>query len=382
MSHYLTMLIYGFAIFKMFFGSGNLIFPLQLGQYLGNQWIFGFLGLLCTGIILPFLGLFVIKLHHGSYEDFFGQAGKIARVALPLFTLSLLGAFGIVPRCITVAHGGIMTLLPEFPLMWFSLLFCITCFIICLKDKWIISFLGKWIGPLLLICLTVLIGLGVYHAPALPQSDLTANTAFMDGFFRGYQTMDLFAAFFFSALIFKQVQEKLGPHADSKTLIKAALTPSIIGASLLGLVYFGFAYLGAHYQAISASAAPANILPVIATHLMGDKAAFMIGIIMIFSCLTTAVALNNIYARYLCSLFNIQENRFPMMLFTTTAIAFGISLFNFQGIAAFLGPMLDITYPSLILLTFMSIVFKGAKKLKITSFYILLLTMLGYGYVA
>lgn len=381
MQRYFIMLIYGFAIFKMFFGSGNLIFPLELGQNASNQWIYGFLGLLCTGIILPFLGLFVIKLHRGSYEDFFGQAGNIARVALPLFTLSLLGAFGVVPRCITVAHGGVTTFLPQLSLMWFSLIFCAVCFIICLRDRWIISFLGKWIGPVLLACLVFLFGLGIYHAPALTASALHSNEAFSQGFYRGYQTMDLFAAFFFSSLMFKQIEAKMGPDIDSRALIRAALKPSLIGATLLGLIYFGFVYLGAHYSALSASVSPEMILPTIATHLMGDKAAFIIGIIMIFSCLTTAVALNNIYARFLCSLFKLPNNIFPWMLLLTTAISFMVSLFDFHGIAAFLSPLLDISYPSLILLTFISIFTKGYRRLKITSFYGLLAFMLGYSYI-
>ncbi len=331
--------------------------------------------------MLPFLGLFVIKLHRGSYEDFFGQAGKIARVALPLFTLSLLGAFGVVPRCITVAHGGVTTLLPDLSLMWFSLAFCAVCYVICLRDRWIISFLGKWIGPLLIGCLIVLIGLGIYHAPALTASQLQPTQAFSEGFFRGYQTMDLFAAFFFSSLMFKQIQERMGENVDNRTLVLAALKPSIIGASLLGIIYFGFAYLGAHYQAISGSVSPELILPTIANHLMGDKASFIIGVIMIFSCLTTAVALNNIYARYLCSLFKMPSNIFPIMLLLTTGISFAVSLFDFRGIAAFLGPVLEISYPSLIVLTFLSIFTKGFKKLKIASFYGLLFAMLGFGYL-
>lgn len=381
MQRYLTPLIFGFAIFKMFFGSGNLIFPLELGQTSGSQWLFGFLGLFCTGIALPFLGLFVIKLHRGNYEDFFGQAGNIARVALPLFTLSLLGSFGVVPRCITVAHGGISTLSPDLSLIGFSLAFCTISFIIGLRDQWIVNFLGKWIGPILLTFLAVLFILGIMKAPSIEPNHLEMSAAFLDGFFRGYQTMDLFAAFFFSALMFKQIQERMGDEIDNATLIKAALKPSIIGATLIAIIYFGFAFLGAHYQKISAGVSPELILPTIALHLMGDKASLMIGILMVFSCLTTAVALNNIYARYLCSLFKLKENYFPLMLLFTTGIAFMVSLFNFKGIAAFLSPLLDISYPSLILLTFLSIFTKGYRKLKVMSFYSLLIAMLGYSYI-
>ena len=56
-----NILIYGFSIFTMFFGSGNLVFPLQIGYQSGSHWLAGFAGLFLTGIVLPFMGLFVIK---------------------------------------------------------------------------------------------------------------------------------------------------------------------------------------------------------------------------------------------------------------------------------------------------------------------------------
>ncbi len=78
--------MYGFAIFAMFFGSGNLVFPLQIGQIAGSHWFIAFIGLLITGILLPFLGLFVIKLHRGNIHAFFNEAGPVAGIILPLFT--------------------------------------------------------------------------------------------------------------------------------------------------------------------------------------------------------------------------------------------------------------------------------------------------------
>lgn len=368
MKRYAHTFIYGFAIFSMFFGSGNLVFPLQIGQNAGNYWLLGFLGLLITGILLPFLGLFVIKLHRGSTTAFFAEAGSIARFTLPLFTLSLLGSFGVVPRCITVAHGGIEYIFPEIPLSIFSILFCIVCFFICIKEHFMITVLGKWMTPLLLACLTLLIVLGINNAPSLTESPLTAAQAFQDGFLIGYLPMDLFAAFFFSALIFNQIQAKLKSTND-KDVLKAALKPSIIGSCLLALIYLGFVYLGAHYQSITANVSPELILPTITSHLMGRNAVFLIGVIVLFSCLTTAVALNNIYAHYLCTLFNLKKDKFLWVLFLTTSLSFSVSLMDFKGIAAILGPILEASYPSLILLTILSIFIKDRKQMKTLLFY-------------
>ncbi len=379
------ILVYGFAIFAMFFGSGNLVFPLQIGQVVGHNWLFGFLGLLLTGILLPFLGLFVIKLHKGDYLSFFGEAGSLAKSVLPFFTLSLLGSFGVVPRCITVAHGGIGYIFSSVPLWTFSLIFSAITFILCLKDKMMIKVLGKWLSPVLLIALLSLVVVAIAQLPNIeynPQGTEGALQAFKYGFLTGYQTMDLLAAFFFSALIFNQIQQNIAQNTSitptDREVIIFATKPSVVGALLLTIVYLGFVFLGAHYGHLTYNTEPEFILPTIAKHVMGDSAVLLISIVIILSCLTTAVALNNIYASYLCNKFKLSEAQSTPILFGTTSIAFTVSLLDFKGIAGFLAPVLEITYPGLIALTIMSIFLKGYKRVKKYSFAAITLCMAYY----
>jgi len=370
MSQYKSILVYGFALFAMFFGSGNLVFPIKIGQLTGEYWLLGFAGLFVTGIILPFLGLFVIKLYKGDYTKFFGEAGSFAKVALPLFTLSLLGSFGVVPRCITVAFGGMEYLTPELPLSIFSALFCIVTYYFGLKDESMVNSLGKWMCPILLVALVALIAVGIFSSSSLESSaEINPNKAFKDGFLIGYQTMDLFAAFFFSALTFAQIQKIMPKNATHMDVVKFAVKPSILGAFLLSIIYLGFVYLGAHYADVTAKVDPEYMLPSIAKHIMGDSAALFIAVAMLFSCLTTAVALNNIYARYLCNLFKLKNDKFPIVLAITTFIAFTLSLLDFKGIAAFLAPCLEVSYPGIIALTILSIITAKHQKLKMIVFY-------------
>lgn len=108
---------------------------------------------------------------------------------------------------------------------------------------------------------------------------------------------------------------------------------------------------------------------------MGTKATLFIGIAMFFSCLTTAVALNNLYARYLSSCLKMKEDKFVLILLVTTAISFIVSLLDFKGIAAFLAPVLELSYPGVIALTLMTIIIKGRQRLKTSVFYALTLLM-------
>jgi LIVCS family branched-chain amino acid:cation transporter len=372
-----SILTYGFAIFAMFFGSGNLVFPLQIGFASESHWLAGFFGLLLTGILLPFLGLFVIKIHKGNYYRFFSEAGGFAGIALPFFTLSLLGSFGVVPRCITVAHGGLSYLFPEISLFLFSAIFCVVTFLLCLKDQVMITIVGKWMSPILLLSLFGLIIFGLIKAPT-PQMGTGIFHAFSFGFLTGYQTMDLFAAFFFSALIFKQIQNALPSTYSHRQILKYAIIPSIIGSIMLALVYLGFVFLGSSFRNHIAHESPETMLPAIATIVMGEYATIVIAIAMVFSCLTTAVALNNIYARYLCTSAKLHENKFQLVLVATTAASFVISLLDFKGIARLLAPALDVSYPGLIALTFSSIFLPNHHRFKMYSFWAITMVMFIY----
>lgn len=217
------------------------------------------------------------------------------------------------------------------------------------------------------------------YAPAIENTSPYLTSSFASGFQIGYQTMDLFAAFFFSALIFKHIQEMTPNEADPKIIIKMAFKPSIIGAGLLAIIYLGFVFLGAHYQPITQGVSPELILPTIALHLLGEHATLLISIIVTFSCLTTAIALSNIYARYLGDLFGLKDRFFPIILGMTILTSFVISLLDFQGIASFLSPALKISYPALILLTVMSLFSKGYHRMKMLLFYgVILLTVISW----
>ncbi|HJK87166.1 MAG TPA: branched-chain amino acid transport system II carrier protein [Candidatus Megaira endosymbiont of Nemacystus decipiens] len=361
-------LLYGFSIFSMFFGSGNLVFPLMIGVENPNHWLMAFIGFFTTGILLPFLGLFVIKLYKGSYINFFAEAGVLARLAIPFFTLSLLGPFGVIPRCITVAHGGLEFLNFNIPLSLFSLIFCIICYISCQNNERMFNVLGKILTPFLLICLILLFVAGYASSEKIIIPENTYSS-FKKGFMKGYITMDLFASFFFSSLIFKRIESLTSKCQSESEMLLAALKPSLIGAAILGFVYFGFVFLGAHYQFLAPKLTSEHILPAISKHLFGVAGSFVIAIIMLLSCLTTSVALSGIYVNYLKSLKIFNNQSYNIILITTTFISFLISLLDFEGILMWLTPLLDISYPGLITLTIMCLLTRKKRIMKTVFFY-------------
>lgn len=376
MHQFKSILFYGFVIFAMFFGSGNLALPMQIGFLSGEHWLIGFLGILLTGVVLPFLGLLVIKLYRGNYISFFEEAGVIAKICLPFFTLSLLGPFGVIPRCIIVAQGGVQYLLPEISLLWFSLFFSIITFFLCIKDKLMIHILGKYLSPIKLVTLITLIIFGVIYTPSISlRSTDTIETLKMSTL-TAYQTMDLFAAFFFSSVIFKQIQDHL-PHGTSdREILIFSIKAGITGFSILACIYLGLVYLSAHYAFLLDGISPKQMLPVIAMHTMGSFATIVISCAMFFSCLATAITLSNIYAKYMCGLLRLDDNKFPIVLAVSVAISFIMSLLDFGGITAFLIPMLEVSYPGLIILTIIGLFCRSPHKAKMYIFWATTICML------
>ncbi|GHT98640.1 branched-chain amino acid transport system II carrier protein [Alphaproteobacteria bacterium] len=370
MSERNLVFMYGFALFGMFFGAGNLVFPIQIGQVTGDNWLFGGLGLSVTGIILPFLGLFVVKLHKGDYMQFFGGAGSMARSFLPLVMLSLFGSFAGEPRCITVAYGGISQCIPGLSLGVFSFVFCVAMYYVCLKEQRIINLVGKWLTPVLLLFLTALILLSLADAGVPGKcNDSTPMGSFCGGVVTGYQTMDLVAAFFFSKLVFTQIQKKLPPETSDKDVIKLSVKSGAIAIIMLMVVYVGMVFLGSNFSGLVANINPASMLTTVANHTMGDCATLFMGLTIMLACFTTIVALNSIYAQFLHSLLKLGKDKFKLVLFMTTATSFVISLLDFNGIARFLVPILDALYPSTIVLTIVSIFTKEHRQLKTILFY-------------
>ena len=70
------IIVVGFALFSMFFGAGNVIFPPFLGMEAGNQWLAGFSAYFIADIGLAMLGLFAL-LRVGSSEAVLQRVGTV-----------------------------------------------------------------------------------------------------------------------------------------------------------------------------------------------------------------------------------------------------------------------------------------------------------------
>jgi LIVCS family branched-chain amino acid:cation transporter len=344
----------GLAMFSMFFGSGNLVFPLMVGQMSEGHYGFASLGILLTGVLVPFLGILAMLLFDGSAKDFFGRIGKPATFWFPLIALSLMGPFGVLARCMTVAHGAFKLVLPNTPLWLFSLAACAIIFGLSIKKNRVVPLLGSILTPILLLSLALIAIFGLNSVDLPTATADGAWESFTTGIFQGYQTMDLLAAFFFSAFVIKHLKDHKSTQSNESSL-PIFLRASFIGAGLLSAIYFVLVLLGSMYAGDLAQIAPQEMLGFIAKKTLGPWAAPTMCVAVVLACLTTAIVLTTLFADFLKKEISKDKIGNGLSLATTLLIAFFTSTLEFSGIAKILGPILEVIYPALIVLTILSI---------------------------
>jgi len=151
------ILAIGLAIFSMFFGAGNLMYPIKVGINSGSKIFFGMSGFLITSIILPLLGLVAMILFEGNYKNFFGRLGKIPGTFLLTSCILIIGPLIGIPRIVTLSYTMMSPFIPNMSLYLFTLLFLGFTFICTYKESKIVNLLGKYISPALLISLLIII---------------------------------------------------------------------------------------------------------------------------------------------------------------------------------------------------------------------------------
>ena len=175
-------IVIGFALFAMFFGAGNLIFPPFLGNSVGDQFLPSLFGFLLTGVGLPLLGIIACSRIQGSFEKMASRVGpRFAMISTAILTLAI-GPFIAIPRTASTTYElGVVTLLPEASSMVTTLIFFAICLFFVLKPTSIVDTIGKFLTPVLLIVLIAIIVKGIF-IPIGEIVPLDVNDVFVSSF--------------------------------------------------------------------------------------------------------------------------------------------------------------------------------------------------------
>lgn len=335
----------GLAMFSMFFGAGNIIFPLAIGQMSGDKTLFSIIGLIFTGVLVPFMGVYAMIKYEGDKKKFFGKLGKTPGFLVAFLTILLLGPVGSTPRCIAVAYTTLESFLPKMSIYVFALLSCLVIYFCAVSKKRLLSLLGVVLTPLLLFSLLTIIALGLFCPLDLKVIQKEKLELFLMGLKEGYNTMDLLAAFFFSSTIWSLLKASVNKN-------RVALQASVIAMTLLILIYVGFSFVAAMH---GGSFMKDEILSQITFKLMGPYGGVFVSAAIGLACLTTAVALISAFTDFLEKEICKGKISYKTSLIFSLVVTYLVATLKFQGISAFLGPILQIIYPALIVLTIINL---------------------------
>lgn len=364
---YKIIITTGLALFAMFFGAGNILFPLYLGANAGQHITLTALGFLITGVGVPFLGLVATSLFKGNCHEFFARLGRVPGFLLITFLMIIIGPLAAMPRTESTTFHTLSPYLPDFlnhnPT--FSLIYCSIIFLLAYRETKVIDILGLFLSPIKIISFAALIIIGfIYAEPSLPTA-LSSTAAFRIALLNGYNTMDLLGAFFFCSVAFKSIEHATQTNIQLDTR-RMTLQACIIGALLTSTIYLGFMSIAYHHASELQGLAEEQMISAISTAVLGKFGGLFVCISVSFACVATALALADVCTIYLHE--EIFKKRIPKLACLTLVmlVTYLVSNLGFQGILNFSVPILHVVYPSLIVLCVLNILYKwkGLKPIK------------------
>lgn len=353
MKQKIDILVVGFALFSIFFGAGNLIFPPFIGVTSGSEWLTSFLGFILGDVGIILLSIYAVA-KAGSYQGIMGRAGKVFGISLEVIIMLCLGPIIAIPRtAATTFELSIQPFTSGINSAVFSILFFALTLLLTIRPSKVMDIIGKFLTPVLLVALAFLIGKGLISPLGSFNNVITADDLFSHGLTQGYQTMDALAIGGITALMMTSFLGK--GYTDKQQQINLTIKAAILAACGLVLVYGGLTYLGATVSTqFDGSVSQTTLLIEITRQLMGQPGMILLGIIVAFACLTTAIGLTSVTSKYFEDVTNkkLKYEYVAIFICVFSAIASNVGVDTIISLSA---PVLAIIYPVSVSLTILSL---------------------------
>ena len=352
-----AVIVTALALFSMFFGAGNLIFPPMLAVEAGDNFWPALFGFLATASLLPVLAVIAIALSGSNLRDLAQRAGTVFGVVFPVLAYLSIGAFYALPRTGAVSFETAVTPLFGFEGLASSAVFNVLFFGIALILSWnpttIMEKLGKFLTPALLVLLIVMISVAAFRWSAEPAtpSEPYNDGPFTAGLLEGYLTMDSIAALAFSIVVISTLRHR--GFNEGKELVGGTITAGAGAGLMLGLVYIGLGLIGRVMPDAASYDNGAGLLAEAANMTMGGAGQAMFSAIVLLACLTTAVGLITATGEYFSEQF-AGSYHFWAVVFAVTSMIIATQGLDF--VMAIAAPIIGFLYPPAITLIALTLI--------------------------
>lgn len=359
----MNICIVAMAIFSMFFGGGNLTFPLWIGATTDSIGISS-LGFLLTGVLLPFYGIVISLYFKGDYENYLAVWGKRLGQLLIFSLLLFWIPLGSGPRCNQLAYGAFAVQTGyDIPFWVYSALYSLAVYGLTYRKMRVIEILGKVITPLLIAALFFFIySIIANDSPQNATATMVGSTPWNDffaSFFAGYHTMDFIAAIFFSSTVIELVREKEKDKFNFDLIRKSCLGAIL----LLSVIYIGLIAVGHAYGELLSTASRDRLLAVIGKGLLIPELQPIIFLVITLSVLSTSMALSLVFSDYLRKTVFKEKLEHKWCLALSILLSFLLSIIGFEHLATLISYATGLLYPFLLIVTTRAIM-KRQKELK------------------
>lgn len=357
-------LVISSMLFGLFFGAGNIIIPIQMGNLAGSQWLWATMGFLVTAVGLPLLA--VTSMGLSQTPDLFHMAQRVSRPYAYLLVTVLyltIGPLIAIPRLATVSFEvGFASMdsiaSNKIVLLLYSLCFYAYAYYLACRPKGIVNTIGRWLNPLFL-CLLGFVLAKVFLTEGfpnlhLPVSGAYINHPFLTGFLEGYVTLDAAAGLAFGVIIIAAIRNFRVSNGQKIAL--GILKAGVISMILMALVYvcltaFGVVGLKAGLSASNGG----ELLAKLTTQHFGLFGNLLLFTIVFLACLKTTIGLIVACAE---TFFEIYPGKlsFKQWAALVSISSFVVANFGLNSILIWAKPFLMFIYPLCIVIILLHLI--------------------------
>ena len=350
--------ITSFALFSMFFGAGNLMLPPLLGYNAGEEWFWVSIGFMITAVVIPIFGILAHAKLQGTMYDF----GKKVSPVFSLVYCVIVYLISIsIPSPRTAAATHEIAIHPAFgtsPLLTSSIYFALVLVFVLNRTK-ILNFIGKFLTPLIVITLLMVIGIGLFSSEMITNVS-KFETPIVSGILEGYQTFDAIGAVVVGAVIIVSLNFKNHSTFEAKkNLIK---TSGFIAGFGLFIIYAGLIAVGAFYGSeinvdatLSSDMQRATLLRGISLAALGNFGNTVLSILISLACFTTAVGIIAGTADYFKGLLHNSKTVYIVTAIIACVFGVVVGQLDFHSIIVIALPVLMFIYPITIILILLNV---------------------------
>lgn len=346
-------LITGFAVFAIFFGAGNLIFPGGVGLAAGDQWVTALIATLLCGIALPLLALIAVANCGDGWSDLCKPVGKwYDKGAFFVSTVGMV-ILSNLPRTAATTHEvAIAPLFPNCPSWVTVVIFFGIAFLLSFDESSLIDRVGKYLTPIMLVLLVIIV-VKAAITPLGTPAPASVDSVFGSSFVELYYTGDLFSGLFISSIFLADLTNKgYSDHEDRK---KMTIRACIVAGIAFTVVYGGLLIMGAQSSSTyTADLDRTTLLANMVHNLLGNFGTVALSISVILACVSTACGLVGIASNFLANLTR-GKVKYRVWVIILTVVAILMACTGVENIISVAAPVFFLLYPSGLAMTFLGL---------------------------